>query len=209
MLFVYIGTDTNAVRTAYSRARDARGGVHVRFIPDTYVLEQVLQEVTHTELFGGEKEVLLDGLLTDARTKESVLGIIPVLAASSKHISLLDGAVDAATRKKLEKYASTIVHHNKEKGVRNGGDFSLADAFAKKRRAEAWVAYHKALLSGEDPEALHGMLFWKTKQLHGGTKDRSPEEVRTLLIELSELPGVVRKRNSDLKEALELFILER
>lgn len=209
MLFAYIGTDTGVVRAAYTHAQGERGIPHIRFTPDTYVHEQVLQEITHTELFGEEKEILLDGMLSDVRTKESVLEIMPILATSPKHIFLVDGAVDALTRKKLEKYAHTVVQHDKSKTPKKGGDFSLADAFAKKNRAKAWVAYHKALLSGEEPEALHGMLFWKTKQLCTRAGDRSPEEVRALLIELSEMPGSVRKKNSDLKEALELFLLER
>jgi len=180
-----------------------------RYTPDEFTIGELHGVMGTQDMFGNGYTVTLDGLIDDPRTKQEIIEVLPELKESTNIFFLIDRKVDAATKKKLEKYADSFEVCDLPAAKKEWGNFALADYFAGKERAKAWVAYQQALLKGEAPEALHGMLFWKIKQILGGNAKRPREEVRGLLGDLAELPIVSRKRNIDLEHALELFILER
>ncbi len=207
MLYVFFGTDAGAVRT---HAKVRAGEVNVlRITPDTYDEQMLLGALGGVDMFGVAHTLLLDGILGDALTKESFSTLVPHCAESEASIVMIEGVLDAANRRLLEKHGAHLSQHDVPKERVERADFSLAQSFADKKRAAAWVAYQKALLAGTAPEALHGMVFWKLKQIINGNTHRNKESVRQLLPDMAELPLIARERGVELEYALERFLLER
>ncbi|MEK7185131.1 MAG: hypothetical protein AAB726_00740 [Patescibacteria group bacterium] len=44
-------------------------------------------------------------------------------------------------------------------------DFALADALGRRDSQKAWSLFQESLMRGNEPEKLHGMLFWQIKNI--------------------------------------------
>lgn len=214
MIFTWLGKDTEGNRVRLRKELDAytkkTKATEVRVTADQCDETTLVSLAQHTDLFSTGYAVFLDGLLGDPKTKEILLSHVSLCKSSDTKFFVLEGAVDAATKKTLQKVSESFEEHDGSLTSKRGeGDFFLAQAFGNKDRAKTWVLYQKSLLQGSAPEMIHGMLFWKAKQMIKGTAARSQSECRTLLGDLAELPSVSRQRNLDFELALERFILER
>ena len=212
MLHVYYGTDSKRARLACraALAKDIQGGrTELSMTPETYDELALLNALETADMFGVGYALVLDGLLSDPKTSDAVREKLQLLVESETPVYVIEGALDAATKKLLEKAGGEHYLHDAPKAASERPDFSLAHAFGSKKRAEAWVAYQRALLKGDAPEMIHGMLFWKAKQMAGGTRERSAPEARQLLSDLAVLPADARQEGVELEYALERFILER
>lgn len=207
MLYVFFGTDSGAART-HAKVRAGETNV-LRITPDTYDEQMLSGALGGADMFGVAHTLILDGILSDALTKESFATLVPHCAESETDVIMIEGALDATNKRLLEKHGAKLSQHDAPKERAERADFSLAQSFADKKRAAAWVAYERALLLGTAPEAIHGMVFWKLKQIINGNTHRSRESVRALLPDAAELPLIARERGVELEYALERFLLER
>ena len=111
--------------------------------------------------------------------------------------------------KKYKKYATVEKFENKElKKIPPINTFSIADAFAKGNKIEAWTLYRRAIELGVEPEAISGMLFWKIKtMILNGNKVFSIKELQNQSKNIVSLYHNSHKGNCDFVVGLEQFIL--
>lgn len=206
MLYAFIG------ERAYEHAKiffakKVPHAVAERLLVDASSSEKVTDHLG-ASLFGGERVVFLEGFFTTAASRESLEGLLPTLVASPEHFAIIEVSLLAPQKKKLAAHTVHISEESKEKSEKPLESFALADCFARHDKSRAWVTYRKLLAQGESAEALHGIIFWKVKDLVTKGAHDSKRDLKKTLLTLAELPLLAREKGSDVEHALERFILE-
>lgn len=209
---LYIGTDREKIKASLRKAIDSKPTVS---ISDAHSVADLQEALRGPGMFGEKRTVILDDLLSNDEMRTIVLKALPALAESKETFFILEEKLDAATRKKLEKYAEKIERFDlvKKNANDHGGIFALAYALQRADKKALWVAYQRALAPpgrGEratSPEAIHGVLFWGAKDMFMKSKGKERERAQKLIAELAELPHEARRKGFDLEYALEHFIL--
>ncbi|MHB1086873.1 MAG: hypothetical protein ACYCZ0_03955 [Minisyncoccota bacterium] len=206
MLYFFSGTDTDKARAALNKAveRTAKNMTVVR-ITDVHTRADVDAALQGGGMFGGER-VVFDNVYANDDLRELLSEALPRIAKSKDMFFMLEGALDAAARKSVEKYATEFERFDSRKIAKAETIFSLANALQSGKKKDLWVGYQRELLSGKAPEAIHGVLFWAAKQLL--LKSDTPR-ARMLVAELAELPHEARRQGFELEYALEHFVLSR
>lgn len=182
-------------------------------------------------LFEHKYIVVLDKVFEHATAKDDVLGALKALKESDNVFICLEGDIDAVTVKKLEKHSEKSQKFEEEKTTakKEFNIFSLTDAFGMRDKKKLWVLYRQAIMSGSEPEEIHGILFWQLKSILTalGSKDAqesglkpfvfqkainfakkySPEELRVMSAKFVEIYHNARRGISDMETSLERFIL--
>jgi DNA polymerase III delta subunit len=180
-------------------------------------------------LFEKRAIIFLNRLFENKEAKESFVERISDLGASENIFIVLEGAVDAATLKKVERAGKLQRFDERAAEKPRFNQFALADALGRRDRRELWALYREAIDRGAAPEELHGILFWqiKTIKLAAGAKSAeeaglSPfpfskakafarnfrtEEIPVLSERLVRLYHEAHRGRSDFETALERFIL--
>jgi hypothetical protein len=207
MLYFYSGTDTDKARIALNDALEkiAKKMTVVR-ITDVHIRADVEAALQGGGMFGGERAVVFDNVYTNDDLRDVLAAALPRIAKSKDIFFMLESALDAATRKGIEKYATEFERFDAKKVAKAETIFSLANALQSGKKKDLWVGYQRELQSGKAPEAIHGVLFWAAKQLL--LKSGTPR-ARSLVAELAELPHEARRRGFELEYALEHFVLSR
>jgi len=160
-------------------------------------------------LFFKKALVLLDDPFELAAAGEAVMDALPMLAESANPVAILAPKLLPARAKKLEAVAEKVFASDlKEKPAQRGFNTALVNALAAKDGPALWKELVKAERAGDPPEALHGLLHWKARDLmqKGGGKWEKPE-ARSLSLALIELLSDARGGELPLKESLERFAL--
>lgn len=209
MLYVFFGTDREKTRTEMNKAVRAVKNAEVVRISDANSPADLSAALSGGGMFGGERVVVLDGVLANEEMREWVIARIAQVCDSCD-IFMLEEKIDAETRKKLEKHAKVVKKFDAVKEKERGSIFSLGDALKGGDKKKLWVEYQRALARDEAPEAIHGVLFWAAKDMLLRAKASSPEQSRgaKLVADLAELPHEARRRSFDLEYALERYILD-
>jgi DNA polymerase III delta subunit len=183
MLYFIYGSDTHIARKKkdelLSVLRSKRPDAEVFVLDvDTFTINGLESLYSSQGLFEQKHIAVLDGLLLDKDTKESVLNALASLAESSSVFLLLDGALDVKTVAQIEKRATKTYSFGEKKKAEWGNNigFLLADAFGEKDKKNAWVLFQKAMRAGSSAEEIHGTLFWQVKTMILAKKTKSAEE---------------------------------
>lgn len=89
-----------------------------------------------------------------------------------------------------------------------GFNTNLVNALSTRHREKLWVEILRALQAGDAPEAIHGLLHWKARDImEKGTRAWKPQEARALSLHLIKILQESRRKNVDLSESLERFAL--
>jgi DNA polymerase III delta subunit len=205
VLYVFTGNDTEKARAAMQVACDeAAKGASVVRITDAHSRTDLEAALGGQGLFGEERVVVFDNVFLNDEMRELLVRELPRLAKSDEVFFMIEGALDAVTRKGIEKYAEKFERFDARVAKKQETIFSLANALQAGKKKDLWVGYQRELLAGEAPEAIHGVLFWAAKQYY---LRNSSERARKLVAELAELPHEARRRGEDLEYALERFVL--
>jgi hypothetical protein len=147
----------------------------------------------------------LDSTLTHDEMRGIVLDRLPSLKAASDTYYIYETAVDAATKKQIEKYAESSEKFESVKAKARDSIFGVVRPLQDGKKKDLWVAYQRELQAGSKPEAVHGMLFYAAKDalLRRPTDARA----RKLVAMLAELPHEARRQGFELEYALEHFVL--
>lgn len=205
MLYFFSGTDTEKARDAvHAAVEKAASGIPVVRITDAHAVADLEAALSGGGMFGGERVVVFSNVYENESLRMVLEARIPVIAKQQELFYMIEGALDAATRKSIEKYATDFERFDAKKVAKQETIFSLANALQAGQKKDLWVGYQRELLSGKAPEAIHGVLFWAAKQyfLRGGG-DRASR----LVAELAELPHEARRQGVELEYALERFVL--
>lgn len=217
MIFLFHGSDANAARAkafawvAAARAKEPQL-LYTR-IDGGVVTGSVLEEVSGAGgLFVKRLLVLIDEPFSQNQKEAQILfeKHLDALAASDNAILILAPELDAAYVQKIVPLATkTYTFHNAQRvPSARGFNNSLVNALATRNANALWLEIARALRAGDAPEALHGLLHWKARDL---MKKKSqvwtPREARLLSLRLIKLLSEARRTGTDLKAALERFAL--
>ncbi|QSH39161.1 hypothetical protein JXR01_02540 [Candidatus Kaiserbacteria bacterium] len=184
MLYVYYGKDVDAARakvqaTVASMLAKSPDALYFRITVDD-VHGYNFDELTGSQaLFKNEYVVVLDTLFSTKEGEEIVLQNLEKIAEAPHPFFVLDAALTAPIKKKLEKHA-VKTHEFKEtvptkKPTFN--TFSLTDALGERNVKKLWSLFREAKNSGVSDEEIHGILFWMLKSLVLASSAKTPDEV--------------------------------
>lgn len=206
MLYFFSGTDTEKARTKLNAALEKSGkGIDVFRITDAHSIADLEAGLMGGGMFGGARVVLLDSTLTHDEMRPIVLDRLPALKSSTDTFYIYETALDAATRKQVEKYAESKERYDTVKSELRETIFGLVRPLQDGKKKDLWIAYQKELLGGKAPEAIHGILFYAAKDAL--LRKPTDERAKKLVAELAELPHEARRQGFDLEYALERFVL--
>lgn len=210
MIFLYLGTDRNKARSAMDAAikKTTTKNTEVVRISDSNDVADLKAALQGGGIFGGERIVVLDGILANEEMRVVFEDTVESLGTSGDTFFMYEEKPNAATKRLLEKYAKSSQVFDAPKAEREDNFFAVANAFRAGKKKELWVLLQREYALGHAPEMLHGTLFWAAKQMMlkpRGTSDAA--RGKKLVAELAALPHEARRGGEDLEYALERFVL--
>lgn len=214
VIYLFHGTDSAKARAkafqwiAAARAKQP-DAAYIRLGADALSKQSLLEAVGTQGLFYTKTLVLLDDPFEVKDAGEIVLEHLDMLAESANPIGILAPKLLAARAKKLEAKAEKVFKIDAiEKKEARGFNSSLVNALGDKNREVLWKEVAKALREGDAPEAIHGLLHWKARDMmQKGNRVWGKEGARKLSVELVELLSDSRGGELGLKEGLERWSL--
>ena len=135
---------------------------------------------------------------------------LDTLATSDNAIIILAPKLLATKAKKISEKAKLTYKFNKTIAREDARGFNnnLVNALASRSREKLWIEINRALMSGDAPEMLHGLLHWKARDImEKGSRNWTSQESRKLSLALIELLQSSRRGGLDLSISLERFAL--
>jgi len=227
MIYLFYGTDTERVRTKafewVAKAQEKEPNLaYVRLAREELTDAALEDAALSGGLFVKRLLILIDDPFPSARAateedvgeEEGVTNVfeehIEALAASDNAIVILAPKLAAAKAKKLVAKAKVEYKFDAPitRETARGFNGNLVNALAARSRENLWLEVNRALMAGDAPEMLHGLLHWKARDLmEKGSRTWKPEETRRLSLNLIELLQASRRGGLDLSLALEKFAL--
>jgi hypothetical protein len=229
MIYLFYGSDVEKVRTkafawvAAARAKEPNLA-YVRLAREELTPAALEDAASSGGLFVKRLLILIDDPFSAARAtseeedgseEETTTGsvfeeYVDALAASDNAIVILAPKLAAVKAKKL--VAKAKVEYKFDVPVtfeaKRGFNSSLVDALGARNREKLWLEINRALLAGDAPEMLHGLLHWKARDIMSkGSRVWKPQESRKLSLDLIELLQASRRGGLGLNLALEKFAL--
>ena len=208
MLYFYSGTDREKARTAMGAAlKSVAKSTETIRISDANTAADLRSAIAGGGMFGDKRVVILDGVSANEEMHDVLFAALPQMSKSKELFFILEGKLDALTRKGIEKYAEKAERFDVQKEKEGSEIFALANALRRGDKKALWVGYQRALLRDEAPEAIHGVLFWGAKDMFMKSNGADHTRAKKFLAELAELPHEARRRGFALEYALERYIL--
>lgn len=183
MIYLVHGNDNNLVRDKLHgllRALSIKkpNAEVFRITSEDWAKEKIDELMESQGLFERKYIVVLDYLLGNKEAAEVLFSKLAELKSSENVFVIVEGAIDAAKLTKLGKVAEkTWKADSKETTAKKSFNvFSLTDALGRRDKKNLWALYHKAILTGSEPEELHGLLLWQVKNLLIASQSGSAEE---------------------------------
>ena len=209
MLYLYTGTDREKARSVMQKeiAKVEKGREVIR-VTDAHTVEDLRAALQGRGMFGGPRVVVLEGALSHDEMHVIVFEALESLQNDSDIFFIYEEKVDAATRKKIEKYAEKSERFDAGKSARDNEAFELAYALQQGDKKKLWVGYMRELGKGSAPEMIHGILFWAAKQnFMRVSREEDKKRAAKVMMQLVELPHEARRKGFDMEYALEKFVL--
>lgn len=213
MIYLFHGTDAGRARAkAFAWVTAARlkapEAAYVR-LQGSEITEEALRDAIGAQgLFFAKSLILLDDPFSDVDAGETVLTLLPALAASENPIGILAPKLLAAQAKKLEAAATKVFKEDAAPKRERGFNSALVNALGAKNGPALWKELQKAERAGDVPEATHGLLHWKARDMmQKGSPVWGKDGARALSVALIELLAESRSGDLPLGPALERFAL--
>lgn len=167
MLHVYCGNDTITVRTkalAYLDARREQGTPIERIDANVFRPGILVELAGSVSLFGETAVYVLDTPSVQQDYFADVMESLSVLAESPNTFVIIEDALLAPEKKKLQKHAATFEEY-KRAATERFNVFALTDHLLKKDKRQLWVGLQEANRAGLAAEEIIGTLWWQLKSL--------------------------------------------
>ncbi len=171
MFYFLHGTDTHKAReklhSLLDLAKKKRPDAEVFKMTSENWSEGQFDELLISQgLFEQKYTVVLDNLFEKKDVKEYVLDRLEGVKDSDQIFLFLEGKVDVASLKKIEKHSEKTQEFEKaEKNKPTLNVFAIADGLLEKDKKKLWLNYVDLLEKGGVPEEIHGILFWQVKNM--------------------------------------------
>lgn len=183
-------------------------------------------------LFESKYTVVLDNLFEKKDYKTYIMDRLKNMQDSEQIFLMLEGTVDSASLKKIEKFSKQSQEFVKKEDKKQSLNiFSITNGLIEKDKKYLWIHYIDLLSKGAGPEEIHGILFWQVKNmllasransqaetglspfvyknaLTGG-RNYKADELKEMSSQLVEMTHRVRQGEGELEIMLEKWILER
>lgn len=210
MIYFFIGTDRKkalAALNAHVKKLSKKTTSVVR-VSDASQLADLHAALAGAGMFDGDRLVILNGVCGSEDMRTHLEKSLPAMKASSETLFVFEEKPDTATRKMIEKYAEDTQRFDAAKEKGRDDFFKTAYALLAKDKKTRWVALQREFAEGKAPEAVHGTMFWRAKDIFMKARDETTKEQgKKLLAALAELPHEARRRGEELEYALEHFVL--
>ncbi len=227
MIYLFYGNDVEKVRTkAFEWVAAARKKepnlAYVRLAREELTDATLEDAALSGGLFVKRLLILIDDPFPTARAMSEEEGDeneaagsvleehIDELAASDNAMVILAPKLAAPKAKKLSAKSKMEYKYDKTAASFDARGFNsnLVNALSSRSREKLWLEINRALIAGDAPEMLHGLLHWKARDLmEKGSRAWSPAESRHLSLALIELVQASRRGGLDLALSLERFAL--
>jgi DNA polymerase III delta subunit len=174
MLYAFYGTD---IQTSIKKARKLVSDLQVKH-SDAYFGEftsdnfssSIIDEYTQGQgLFYGKSILFINRISEKKEVLELFLDRIEDVKGSDNVFILLEGKLNADTKRKIGKYADkTLVSDVKADDSMSRKEFNifaLADAIGSRDRNKSWSIYREAVDNGMEIESILGTIFWQLKSM--------------------------------------------
>lgn len=213
MIYLFHGSDTGKARAkafawvAVARAK-APDAAYVR-LQGKEITESALRDAISAQgLFFSKSLILLDDPFADADAGETLVSLLDELSDSDNPVAILAPKLLPARAKKLEAKAEKVFKEDAKPVQERGFNTGLVNALGAKDGLALWKELKKAERLGDAPEALHGLLHWKARDMmKKGNPKWGKDGARDLSVSLIELVSDARSGGLPLSEALERFSL--
>lgn len=227
MIYLFYGSDVEKARAKaflwVAAAREKEPNLTYTRLAREEITEAALEEAAAAgSLFAKRTLTLLDDPFASLKKSdeegegEEKTGIaalveekLPLLAESKNVIVLLAPKLAEARAQKIAVRAERAYAFQKAAtGEERGFNAALVNALGAGDGKKLWLEIVRAKEAGDAPEALHGLLHWKARDLiEKGSRTHSSQKARELSLALIALLQNTRRRGGDLYESLERFAL--
>lgn len=213
MLYIFAGSDEMKVRekalqwVAASRKK-APDALYVH-VEAGVLSEHQLEDIIATQgLFYQKMLVVLDDPMETDEGRDLIEKYVDAIANSNNVIAFIMPKLLLKDKGIVTKATKVFEFNKTAKAEVRGFNSSLVNALSAKNSIALWQEVTLALRRGEAPEAVHGLLAWKARDmLAKGASKWSREELRTLSRTLLTLVGDARRGDGSVETSLELFAL--
>jgi DNA polymerase III delta subunit len=165
-------------------------------------------------LFENKQLIFFDRVLENKKVAGDILDRLTDMQKSENIFIFLEGAPTKAILGKFEKRAEKITEYAKAKSEIKADKFdvfSLTNALGAGDKKQLWMLYLRAQETGSVPEQIHGLLFWKVKDMLVKKNTRAYDEstLKTMSGELVSLYHDSHRGLCDFSLALEAWVLKR
>ena len=237
MIYFLYGTDTHKARKKLhellSLAEKKRPGSEIFKITTENWSEGQFDELLVSQgLFEQKYTVVLDNLFEKKDIKNYVMEKLENLKDSEQIFLILEGTIDAASLKKIEKVTKQSQEFVKKEDKKSSLNiFYITTGLIEKDKKTLWISYTDLLRKGAGPEELHGILFWQVKNMIlasrgkdaseaglspfvyknalNGARKYKTEELKEMSSGLVDMTHRVRQGEGELEIMLEKWILEK
>jgi DNA polymerase III delta subunit len=214
MMYLFLGSDVGKVRAkafawvAAARAK-APEAPYMRIDASDMTAQALAEAGSVQGLFFTKTLVLIDDPFVSSESGDLFMENLDALCESENPIAVLAPKLLTTRAKKLEAKATKVfVCDVTVKKVERGFNSALVNALAAKDGKGLWKEIIKAKQSGDAPEAVHGLLHWKARDLmQKGSAKWGKDGARKLSRDLIELLSDARGGDLELGPALERFAL--
>lgn len=215
MIYLFHGTDVGRARAkAFAWVTAARlkapDAVYVRLEGDEITEAAVRDAIGSQGLFFSKSLVLLDDPFGSEESAAVVTALKDELAASENPVGILAPKLKAAELRAIESVAAKVFREDAPAKAARGFNGALVNALGNRDGKALWKEIVKAMRDGDAPEAVHGLLHWKARDLmQKGSPRWTREEARSLSVSLIELVADARAGDLPLALSLERFALSK
>jgi DNA polymerase III delta subunit len=139
---------------------------YVQVDSDSFSVNLVDELLATQGLFDHKNIVFLDGVMSNAENKKTVLERVKMFKESDNAFVILETTATKEVLKKFEKTAEKIIDCDEDVEKKESPSlFALADALGRRDRKGLWMGIISAFKDDSVPEELHGILFWQVKSM--------------------------------------------
>lgn len=155
-----------------------------------------------------DTELVLD-IAGDCMTSQNcfLISLDSVLAPEAKKLQTIFDKL-LKTYPSLDPKSFQFIKFTTVKAIEKISPFIIANSLQARDRKKLWIALTQLRNSNHEPEAIHGILFWKYKDIYD--KSGSETEKQHTLVQMKKLIDLyhgLRRDGGDLWNKLEEFVL--
>ena len=209
MITVLVGKKTDAFDTTLKRVVLSMGkGSEIERVEISRTNAQdIIDQIQTGSPFGEKKVFIITGLFEYEDVKNNFLEQGSFLASAPNDVVVVLESILVADTKKFETFAEVQKVLEKIPKASSFDTFALANAFATGDRKKTWIVFQEVLAHSDEMESIHGMIWWKLKDM---MQKRSVYDMATMQSLAKKLVAVYHESRSGglgMAERLEEFFL--